>query len=406
MSAIRRIDLSTLAIGEPEAATYGRWLNNDATSGVDLDGDRDTLRWDEFLAGADRMQRAYPRDPAVTANIVRLREIFAKQTWQSVVGVDLPAGPSPAGEATAYGGITIERLKTTGTAKLLLPFPTNTGTQSVDLSSCRLILVDDEGKSYRGAIKRSVVDKRDPMRHMMELELDLAKLPPTAHFRWEVKATVTDRPIDLATPVPLDAPLPPETKQWLGSAPMVQTGSPLIRELAAKARLGATSVQELVRNTLQVITDLRATATGPMENDDALTFAQTGAGDCCAHSELFAAMMRINGVPTRIVNGIYRNSGYPINMHYQNEYYVAGKGWVHVEPQGLDIQSPRTQIVQTAALTPEMEQGGTAFEQWAGVIDLTLTPREADPTQQSVKITAGLHMDDASVPGLGFHGAR
>src|SRR5262249_49622767 len=148
-------------------------------------------------------------------------------------------------------------------------------------------------------------------------------------------------------PVPLPKSpkdVPPETRAWLEPSAMMQSDDREIQALAAKIRVGATSVQELVQKTLDAmvdvrrpVTDMNAAVGGGL---DALNFLHTGQGSCTSNADLFAALMRANGIPCRVYNVI--SAGLGQDMHFTNEYWVNGKGWVHVEPQGRDIQTPRT----------------------------------------------------------------
>lgn len=422
------IDLQDLKQREPEAAQYGYWLNNNATSGVDLDGDPMRLTWREFQLGSTTMQAAYPNDPLVEKNIMRLNDLFTQQLggqvpdgWTKVLGIDLPVFTPKAGPATAFGGFRIERKQTTGTVRIAMPSPTPTALQTV--GQRRLLIVDEKGSPLNAAITRIHLDTTNPDAHFMVVEVDLSKLTDSSHVRWEGAANVRDRLVDLTSSVPLpkSGDFPPEATQWLESAPMIQTKHPLLIALAAQAKTGATDMQSLVSNTLQAIKNLRRDdwEDAPLDwQNDALAFAQSGYGECVAHANLFAALMRINGVPTRIVSGILRGTGYPGNMHYRNEYYVPNKGWVYVEPQELNIQSSRVDMVETGRISAAMEQQGDGFQSgpqtYRGVIAGTMIATEVDshgkPVQSghAVSISEGLFVRNSSVPGPGIaiHGAR
>jgi hypothetical protein len=225
-----------------------------------------------------------------------------------------------------------------------------------------------------------------------------------------------EAPVDLSQPVPLTAlaKVRAPTRGWLQSAPMVQVDDPKVQALAAQIRERSGTVQELVRNTLGAITALRRNWTGNegVVQNDAVSFLTSGLGECVAHSNLFAALMRANGVPTRIVTGVSRGCGHGINMHYQNEYFAPGKGWVHVEPQGRDIQSSRVAMVHTGVVPPAMEKRGFGLEEYGGVPMLTMKPQVVDGRGQAVvgdraglTLSGGLVVENSRLGGVALHGA-
>ena len=67
-------------------------------------------------------------------------------------------------------------------------------------------------------------------------------------------------------------------------------------------------------------------------NDNTLTSLK---GICFDYSSLFAAMLRLNGIPTRLVIG-YVNTGASNEYHAWNEIFVPGQGWVSLAQLQLD----------------------------------------------------------------------
>jgi hypothetical protein len=426
------IDLELLARSEPWSAQVGYWLNHPQFGGVNLDGDPLRLSWAEFAAGQGRLLAQYPFDQNLAAGVGRLHQIFALQStavappassWRDRFAIELYPGPPQPGAARALGGFTIQPLVSGGgVARIGLPFPTERPHQKVDPSSLKVELVDAAGKTIPGALLSAKIRpalEEAPEKALLVVELDRAALPAEVHLRWQADTVIQNLPLDLSAPVPLAAygQLPAELAAWLAPAPMIQIADPKIQQLALAARSNASTIQQLVSNTLAQIAKVRRTDSQNFPADfqnDAASFAHTGWGECTAHGNLFAALMRANGIPTRIVNGISRGIGYAMNMHYQNEYWVPGKGWVHVEPQGQQIQSPRADMVQTGIVSPALEKRGRGLLHYDGVHQLTMNAMEIDaqdrplpPAERTLEIREGLPVKNSALGGadLGLHGA-
>jgi transglutaminase superfamily protein len=423
------IDLNALSAAEPVTAQFGYWINDPRVGGVDLDGDPCRLTYPELVQGGARLLAMHPHDMQLRAGVARLHEIFASQATLSIgtprtrepsLAIDLGGPSTRPGRSTAYGGLTISaRERGDGISKIALPFPTARPYLRVHEGTLRLDVVDERGSPIAGALKRAKIVGRladAPEKSMLMIEIDRAKLcSGAAHLRWSVETTLSDLRLDVHTPVRLErvADAPEEAKAWLQSAPMIQVEHPIIQGMAARARMGALTVQNLVRNTLRELARIRRIdhQNWPADfQNDALSFATTGFGECTAHANLFAAIMRANQVPCRIVNGISR-SGQPLNMHYQNEYWLPGQGWVHVEPQGIEIQTSRTEMVETGIISPQLERSGLGFENYRGVEALTMIGMEIDderrplgPEERTLEITPGLLVRN-SPTALGIHAA-
>jgi hypothetical protein len=428
------LDLNRLAAVDPQAANLGYHLNLRAAGGVDLDGDPLRLRRDEFL-GAVRpyLQRLGPNEALLVQRLDRAFQLGwavvgeaaanpaappAGPGWQGALSVELPRGQPRPGPAIAHGGFTLRSRANQGQVTIAFPFPSARPHQRLAKRPPELLVVDAQGKAVdcvKGQEVRAVGGAGGE-RSMLHVTFELSKLPRPAFVRWSQEVTLTEHRLDLSTPVPLAKLAKPsaEARRWLKPAPMIQVEDPGIRAMAARIRGRSHSVQDLAKNTLREISALRRPWTGAETDfqNDAVSFLRTGLGECVAHANLFAALMRANQVPTRVVTGVSRGVGYAINMHYQNEYFVPGKGWAHVEPQGQEIQSSRVDMVHTGVVPPAMEQQGFGFESYAGIPMLSMLPQVVDAQgkpvtgpQAPVDITAGLAVQDAVNPHLGLHGA-
>jgi hypothetical protein len=435
LQAQSSVDLGALSLTEPWTAQVGFWLNHPGYGGVNLDNDPNRLSWAEFNAGQQRLLARYPFDVSLQQGVQRLHQVFALRaqplskpsSWKDVLGVELGQGVPSAGPSRAHGGLTIGTPPgSSGVARLALPFPTERPHQKVDLSSLQIHLVDVNGQKIEGAIQSSKVLPslaNAPEKSILALEIDRAKLPAQAFLRWSVDTTISDQQLDLSVPLPLSkySKLPKAVKEWTSSAPMIQIEHPKIQSMAASARAGASTIQDLVAKTLGEIAKIRKqdfSSWPPSFQNDAASFATTGWGECTAHANLFAALMRANGVPCRVVNGIQRGAGHGQNMHYQNEYWVPAKGWVHVEPQGVQIQSPRTDMVETGIVSHALEAKGRGFEHYEGVQELTMIGMEVDaenhplaPEKRTLSLAGGLYVKNSNLGQWGaaediaIHGA-
>ena len=418
------IDLRSLQASDPVAANVGYWTNEREAGGVDLDGDPFRLQRDEFESGAQSLLAAYPQDPMLRQGLASLQRIFeshpgATGGWQTALAVELRGGQGP-GLSRAFGGFTLEpglATASSGTLRIACPFPTNLAHQTVNGSSLQIRVVDDQGREVGGAVRQRRImstGSDGAGKDVLVLEIDRRRLPQPAHLRWEVDVELREAQLDVSRPVPLAdlAEIPEEAKPWLQAAPMIQKDDPTIVAMAERARRGAASVQDVVRGTLREIATIRRTDVESWPEDfqnDALSFAKTGWGECTAHANLFAALMRANGIPCRLVNGISRTH-FAINMHYQNEVFLPGRGWLHVEPQSDSEQDIRTDMVETGIVSPEMEAQGEGLLHYLGVQELSMVPMEVDENlrpipraSRTAAIREGLPV--VGIPGPGFHGA-
>jgi hypothetical protein len=131
---------------------------------------------------------------------------------------------------------------------------------------------------------------------------------------------------------------------------------------------------------------------------DARTFLRTGQGSCTSNANLFAALMRANGVPCRVYNMIMMGAGQ--DMHFTNEYWVNGRGWVHVEPQGQEIQTPRTLGIATGIVYPAMDDRADSpyFMSLFGT-ELDANGRPREKSAPALVATKGLAVENDPLPG-------
>ena len=143
--------------------------------------------------------------------------------------------------------------------------------------------------------------------------------------------------------------------------------NPYLRAEAHKLRMKAKNDHDLVQ---QVLTNIRqqnyhyTLKPPPLKNGSLDEFYfETKAGFCMHYASSFTFLMRAAGIPARVVTGYmggeYNSNGdyysiYQYDAHAWSEVWLAGKGWVRVDP--------------TAAVSPErVEQGfsSTLFNEQA-----------------------------------------
>jgi hypothetical protein len=367
------VDLRRLQHVDPEAARIGFWIKSPSGGGVNPGGHRFFLRGDEFESGAavafqygvgevyerllDRMQ---PAPWALGTAGSKPIDWNLNPAVRRALLVDLtqPADPS---RSTLHGGFTLHSMPgARGDATLALFAPLASARQKLDWNALKIEIIDSTGMPVNcvKAVRRG----KDPIGGSdiprVLVTVDATKFGSPSYLKYSVPVELSDKQVLLGDPVSLGKlkSLSPALRRWTQPSAMVQASHPEIAEAARALRREASSVQDLVKRTLEFMTSVRAKgqlAEG-FPDLDALGFLRSGYGSCTSNSHLFAALMRANDVPTRVVTCAMRGAGQ--DMHWRNEYWVPGRGWVHVEPQGLDIQSSRMDIVETGHVAPEVDR--------------------------------------------------
>lgn len=356
-------------------------------------------------AGANRLPcicaalRLTFEDPAAVPPWDSSNPLLA-EAWAQKTAIDL-SQLTPEGQTTAYGAVALHPKAPAagGAARVAFPFVTLDDLQTPTAQRLKLMIVDLQGQAARPVSRISIDDypRGFSERLMLNMTLDPVQLGAVAFVRWSIELALKEQQVDIGAPVALDAlaTVPEEARAYLAPAPMIQSDDPGIAGLAATTRAQASSVQDLVQRTLAAIAKIRKTDLSQWPADfqnDALYFFMTGWGECVAHANLFAALLRASGVPCRVVNVIARMTRGQ-NMHYINEYYLPGKGWILVEPQGYAAQTSNLYYVRTGVVHPSMEQLGLGYLTYKGIQQLSMiaqevredgTPIAADETQLAI----------------------
>jgi tetratricopeptide (TPR) repeat protein len=160
--------------------------------------------------------------------------------------------------------------------------------------------------------------------------LDLLSDSPQVELVTEISRT----PLDQSAALSADASaIPDEAKPYLGSSQKVNVNSAVLKTIAA-AQKGATPV-ETVRNILRWMNHNLKYAVSDFS--DAEEVAKRGYGECWGWSSVFTALCRLNGIPARNVWGMVSAPGFApdgyLKGHTWAEFYLAGSGWIQLEPQ-------------------------------------------------------------------------
>ncbi|HON22881.1 MAG TPA: transglutaminase domain-containing protein [Syntrophales bacterium] len=150
--------------------------------------------------------------------------------------------------------------------------------------------------------------------------------------------------LETKAPFPL-RDLSPELTDYLQPTEQVQADNPRIRQLAATLTKEVKTEYDAVLRIVSWVVDNVRYVTPPVRYD-ALYSLETGKGNCQNYSHLSAALLRSQGIPTRIAVGVTLNQPYDIawkqwvltfkmgqGRHSWIEVWFPDLGWVPFDPQ-------------------------------------------------------------------------
>jgi tetratricopeptide (TPR) repeat protein len=165
---------------------------------------------------------------------------------------------------------------------------------------------------------------------------DVLRVTPNGDKMFQVITKVTVQPVSYkAKLAKAGGSLPPETRAFLGASEGFDPNSAALKKIAAEVK-GKDSV-ETVRNILRWL-QKNIKYKEESANITKLDFktvdeiVERGHAECRGYTMLFAALCRSAGVPARPVWGVVF---FPKSFasHNWDEVYIAGVGWVPVDPQ-------------------------------------------------------------------------
>jgi tetratricopeptide (TPR) repeat protein len=166
---------------------------------------------------------------------------------------------------------------------------------------------------------------------------DVACVVPDGKKPFQVITTVTVQPVSYKAKLAKAAggPLPREVRPYLGSAEDFDPASPKLQKIVAELK-GKNAV-ETVKNIMawlqkNVVYKQQSSDIIKLDFKSVEELIDRGSAECRGYTMLFAALCRAAGVPARPVWGVlFVPKGY--DSHNWDEVYIAGCGWVPVDPQ-------------------------------------------------------------------------
>jgi transglutaminase-like putative cysteine protease len=104
-----------------------------------------------------------------------------------------------------------------------------------------------------------------------------------------------------------------------------------LRQAAKDARGTATQPRDVVKNVILWVHDYVEEKNLSRAYSPATATLESRQGDCTEHSVLASALLKANGIPARLVDGVIAFDG-KIGYHEWVEAFVDGEGWLPVDP--------------------------------------------------------------------------
>jgi transglutaminase-like putative cysteine protease len=187
-------------------------------------------------------------------------------------------------------------------------------------------------------------------------EVVLATPAPKQPTKVQWRAIVACGPSDFSG-LPAQAPIPEqwpdEVRPWLTSTRICQADDPALQAEGKAIRGESEDVLAIVAATLVRARAIQQAQEGRCEELDARA-ALTRAGSCTSNANLFAALLRAQGVPARVLAGYPIWSG-PLQTHYTVEAYVPQFGWYPIESTLLQAPWPGHAQIQVSIVPVEYE---------------------------------------------------
>jgi hypothetical protein len=169
---------------------------------------------------------------------------------------------------------------------------------------------------------------------------DLLYVAPAGNTPFQVVTKVTVQPVSYKAKLEKarGGPLPREGVAFLGAGEFFDPAAPKLRKLGSELK-GKTGV-ETVRNVMtwmhkNVTYKLQDKSIVKIDFKNVDEIIERGHAECKGFTMLFAALCRAAGVPARPIWGVHflpREQGGFVS-HNWDEVYLAGIGWVPVDPQ-------------------------------------------------------------------------
>jgi hypothetical protein len=167
---------------------------------------------------------------------------------------------------------------------------------------------------------------------------DVARIVPDGKKPFQVITTVTVQPFSYRAKLAKagNGPLPREVRAYLGAGDGFDPASPKLKKIVAE--LKDKNAVQTVRNIaewLQKNVEYKHESSNITKLDfkSVNELIDRGSAECRGYTILFVALCRSAGVPARPVWGVVFSPPKGFDSHNWNEVYIAGCGWVPVDPQ-------------------------------------------------------------------------
>lgn len=190
--------------------------------------------------------------------------------------------------------------------------------------------------------RRTFTDKRG--NEVIEARWDTPPAAITSRITFKAANTTQLNTIHSTAPFPVQS-VSGELADYLAATKQIQTGDPRFQRLAQELTAGATTQFEAVQRISEWIVD-NVRYVNPPQQFDAVYSLESGKGNCQNYSHLAAVLLRILGIPVRIVNGITLDQPYDITLggniirsrmglgrHSWIEVWFPDLGWTPFNPQ-------------------------------------------------------------------------
>ncbi|MEA1992814.1 MAG: transglutaminase domain-containing protein [Euryarchaeota archaeon] len=215
------------------------------------------------------------------------------------------------------------------------------------------------------ALKETVIKKRDEHNWIAELTFNSLNEGEFVDIAWNGYVFTKEHDYSHLSEnleIPEKDELPPELLPWLASTKCVQVDNAEIQEKAKEIRGESTSLMEIVQKTADFLQT--GIVQGEFHSFDAVEALHHG-GSCTSFANLAAALLRANGIPTRIL-AVYPTWSSDLQTHYIVEFYVPGYGWVWYESTLNKIPWDSYGDIVVAAVSSEDENRSAKGERWTG----------------------------------------
>ena len=149
---------------------------------------------------------------------------------------------------------------------------------------------------------------------------------------WVIIKEIQRNEVPYQSPIPSLAELPEETRKWLQPTACVQINEPMIIDLAQQVRGNHSDLMDLAGSIHEYCA--RNIPFAFLHDPFSLDawYALKWGSSCTGHSHAASALFRANGIPSRNLMNILTWVDGPFDMHWFNDYYVPGHGWIQMDP--------------------------------------------------------------------------